>query len=245
MNITKIVGFGDSWMYGDELLDPDMVRLFKKRAHVSMKENTAYREQYCFLGLLGKHFGVKTENHGIPGGSLQSARWTYLEWLDKEPNPEQCLVLHFITEADRQSFYNPYAEIYPENNNRDEFVHSTWVETGVKSITSDWSDMVKQYIVLTNCQHMRKLNYRETVEFFDSQSVKHGFPLLQTHTMPAPDSWTVPSISNPDFNWVTYFRDHPGNQKRELIKSGGHPNENGHVLIKELLLPEIEHAILT
>jgi len=26
MKYKKIVGFGDSWMYGDELLDPELIR---------------------------------------------------------------------------------------------------------------------------------------------------------------------------------------------------------------------------
>jgi hypothetical protein len=56
---------------------------------------------------------------------------------------------------------------------------------------------------------------------------------------------TVRTLAWPDFAWTIYFRDHPGNRKRELIKPDGHPNEQGHQLIQDMLIPEIDYVILT
>ena len=53
-------------MWGDELFDPNLKDI--ENPHPVMMENTPYRESNCFLGLLGKHYGVPTENFGIPGG---------------------------------------------------------------------------------------------------------------------------------------------------------------------------------
>jgi hypothetical protein len=52
MKFKKIVGFGDSFVYGDELLDPKL----DPATHHSNELNTAYREQRCFLGQLGQHY---------------------------------------------------------------------------------------------------------------------------------------------------------------------------------------------
>ena len=50
MKFTKIVGFGDSWMYGDELLDPE---LSKKHAdaHTCWSQNDHYRTSNNFQDL--------------------------------------------------------------------------------------------------------------------------------------------------------------------------------------------------
>ena len=54
MTFKKIIGFGDSWMYGDELLDPELAKQFDD-AHTCWSQNDDYRLSNNFLGLLGKH----------------------------------------------------------------------------------------------------------------------------------------------------------------------------------------------
>jgi hypothetical protein len=242
MKFKKIVGFGDSWMYGDELLDP-VLAASDPEAHCCWVQNTEYREQQCFLGQLGQHYGVPTENFGIPGGSLRSSIWTYLWWLEHEPSPSDCLVLVALTEADRETFYNPTHVHYSNDPPWNKFVHSTWVEYGSSVIDQDWRTMVKQHMVLSASSGLRRLNYLETVHFFNGQAAA-GVNLLQFHTMPPPVQTPVDSMIMPDHYWTIYFRDHPGNQNRELIKSGGHPNEKGHEIIRDRLITEIDRAIL-
>ena len=58
MKFKKIVGFGDSWMYGDELLDPELLKI-NPTAHTCFDQNTTYREHNCFLGLLGQHYHLR------------------------------------------------------------------------------------------------------------------------------------------------------------------------------------------
>ena len=70
-------------------------------------------------------------------------------------------------------------------------------------------------------------------------------PMLISNTMPAPpDSPMVDTLLWSDFAWTLHFRDHPGNQNRELIMPGGHPNEKGHEIIRDQLIPEIDRVIL-
>jgi hypothetical protein len=244
MKIRKIVGFGDSWMYGDELLDPELAAQ-DSEAHCCWVQNTKYRESHCFLGMLGQHYDVPTENFGIPGGSLDSTQWTYLWWLDHEPDPQSCLVLIFLTESNRASFYNPAHVHYSNDPPWNKFVHSTWVHFGSSVIGPEFTDMIKRYLVLTECEALWDLRYRQTVMFFDGQRSRLRIPTLMFNTLPPvrsiPD---IPSLVWKEFAWTTYFRDHPQNQERQLIMPGGHPNERGHELIRDMLIPEVARVIL-
>jgi len=243
MTFKKIVGFGDSWMYGDELLDPELAKQ-DPEAHPCWVQNVSYRESHCFLGLLGQHYSVPTENFGIPGGSLQSTIWTYLWWLDHEPNPEQCMVLIALTEADRTSFYNPNHRHYSNDPPWNKFVHSTWIHFGSSVIGPEFTDMIKRYLVLTDCRELSTLNYQQAVLLFDSMSHRRQIPTVQFHVMPPPITIPLTTIPEPDFAWTVHFRDRADNQKRELIMPGGHPNEIGHQVVRDRLISNIDSCKL-
>lgn len=244
MKFKKIVGFGDSWMFGDELLDP-ILAAEDPEAHSCWEQNIPYREKNCFLGLLGENYQVPTENFGIPGGSLRSTIWTYLWWIQHELNPEDCLVLVFLTEPDRESFYNPNHVHFSNDPPWNKFVHSTWVQHGSSVIGSEFTDLIKRYMVLTHSHDHSVLNYLEAMMFFDGQSLRRGFPLMQYHGAPVLTDFNVPTVVRPDFDWITYFRDRVDNQKRELILPGGHPNEKGHIIIRDMLINDIDRVILS
>ena len=244
MNFKKIVGFGDSWTYGDELLDPELLKQ-DPEAHFCWDQNTAYRERNCFLGQLGTHYGVPTENFGIPGGSLTSTQWTFQWWLDHEPNPEDCLVIIGLTNSDRITHYNPNHVHYSNDPPWNKFVHSSWVNFGSSVVPDAFCQMIKQQIVLTVCPAWEKLNYQNAVLFFDGIAARNRLKLFQFHIMPGERPIAhAPTLIWPDFAWTLWFRDHPGNQKRELIKPDGHPNEIGHSLMRDRLISCIDSCTM-
>jgi hypothetical protein len=243
MKFKKIVGFGDSWMYGDELLDPELIRKHAD-AHSCWTQNDQYRNQHSFLGLLGKYYHVPVENFGIAGGSMQSSIWTFQWWLDNEPNPEECLVLIGHTDSDRLSFYNPNHQRYSNDPPWNKFVHSTWVEYGSSIIPEEFRVMIKQQLVLTNCQALAKLNYQQTVQFFDGVAARKNLNLMQFHVMPADVPMDLPTIIWPGVATTLLFRDHPGNQQREMVMPCGHPNEIGHKMIAEMLYYTIDSVTM-
>ena len=243
MKFRKIVGFGDSWMYGDELLDPELTRQ-SPDAHPCWHQNDAYREGNNFLGLLGRHYAVPTENFGIAGGSMQSSIWTFQWWLDHEPHPEECLVLVGHTDSDRLSFYDPNHKTYSNDPPWNKFVHSTWVEFGSSVVPAEFRTMIKQQLVLTNCRELSRLNYQHTVQFFDGVAARKNLNMMQFHVMPPEVKMDLPTIIWPGFSTTRWFRDHPGNQQRELIRPGGHPNEIGHQMIAEKLISTIDSATM-
>lgn len=245
MKFKKIVGFGDSWMYGDELLDPALSAK-DPGAHPCWEQNTPYRESRCFLGQLGQHYGVPVENFGIPGGSLQSTMWTYLWWIEHEPQPQDCLVIVFLTESNRESFYNPNHQHYSNDPPWNKFVHSTWVHFGSSVIGPEYTDMIKRYLVLTESPGLWDLRYRQAALFFDGQRAKDNIQMLMFNTLlPVKKLDNIQSLVWPDFAWTLYFRDHPDNRDRGLVKPGGHPNEKGHEIIRDMLIPEIDRVIIS
>jgi hypothetical protein len=234
MKFKKIVGFGDSWMWGDELLDPQLID--HPQAHPVLHQNTPYRESHCFLGLLGKHYNVPTENFGFPGGSMQSAVWCYLWWLENEPNPEECLVLVGHTDAARTSFYNPNHTSYTNDPPWHRFVHSSWIHAGTTAVQDEWHDMVKRYFVLTDCPQLTQLNYRQNVLFWDRPNV------VQFCTQLPPLVAQAKNLLWPDRNVGDLVRRE--SNSREYFASGGHPNEKGHEVITKHLISHIDHVIL-
>ena len=98
--------------------------------------------------------------------------------------------------------------------------------------------------MLTNCRRLARLNYQQTVLFFDGVAARKNIPMMQFHVMPADMPIDLPTMIWPNFSTTMWFRDHPGNQQRELIFSGGHPNEIGHKMIAEKLISTIDSATM-
>lgn len=232
------MGFGDSWIWGDELLDPLLHNI--TNSHPIMQENTPYRESHCFLGLLGHHYGVPVENFGIPGGSQQSAMWTYLWWLEHEQlDLSECLLLVGHTESNRDTFYNPAHVSYANDPPWNKFIHSAWVHSGASCIDSEWSNMVKTNMMLTDCNELRNLTYRQSVLFFEGQNYKLGNNIIQFTTMGPSIVINAKGLLWPDSGLSTFIKGCP-----ELMAPGRHPNEQGHLVIRDHLIPEIDRVIL-
>ena len=240
--IKKIVGFGDSWTYGDELVDPELLKQ-DKDAHTSWHQNNDYRTTNCFLGHLGRHYDVPVENYGIPGGSLQSAQWTFLWWLRQEPNPEQCLVLHGTTDNDRFTFYDPNHKHYGEDPAWNKFVHSTWIEYGSSTIPKHFREIGKALIAYSVCDELNEYNYEQALGLFDGKSARLNIPMLQFHIMPPLTPVDVPTLIWPERNYCHWIVNHP--ERKTLTAPLGHPNEIGHKKISKHLIPEIDSVILT
>ena len=225
-------------MWGDELFDPDLKDIVNP--HPVMMENTPYRESHCFLGLLGKHYNVPTQNFGVAGGSLQSSLWTYLWWLEHEQlDPRECLILVGHTEGNRDTFYNPRHVSYANDPPWNKFVHSAWIHSGATCFDSDWVTMVKANMVLTNCNELSNLAYRQSVLFFEGQNYKFQNNVIQFTTMGPSIHIDAEGLLWPDSGLVSFVKDNS-----ELLAPNKHPNERGHAVIRDHLITEIERVIL-
>lgn len=237
--MKRLVGFGDSWMWGDELVDP-VISASCDDAHPIMHENTPYRERNCFLGQLGEHYGVATENFGWPGASLLSTMWCYLWWLENGTDHEDSIVIVALTESSRTSWYNPRHQVYANDPPWNRFVHSSWVHAGGGH--GEWGDLTKLYTSLSDCLQLSRLNYQHAIHFFQGQRHRHPVCLLPVSDPPC---WIEsPDLVLPESAHI-WLRRQARDSGESLFKSGGHPNESGHKKLQELLINHIDRAILS
>lgn len=241
MKFKKIVGFGDSWVWGDELLDPDLFN--HPHAHPVLIENTDYRQSNCFLGQVGQHYNLPVENFGIAGGSLQSTIWTYLWWMRQETVPlDQCLVLVGLTDANRMSYYNPYHQSYANDPPWQKFVHSAWVLSDATCYTDNWMSAVKNLFVLSDCADLNQLNYEQTVWFFEGQAAINDNNLLQFNTITNRRLDRARTLIWPSQSLDALIRNRP--DYAEFCAPNRHPNEKGHKFLSQQLISKIDSCIL-
>jgi len=238
--IERIVGFGDSWMWGDELIDPALRD--RADAHPMLEANRAYRESHCFLGRLSASLSVPAENFGWPGASLVSTRWCYLWWLqNRDIDLDRCLVIVALTDGSRTSFYNPGHQVYSNDPPWHRFVHSAWVHSGNCGESADWIDMVRRHMLLTDCDEMRRINWLDTAWFFQGQASQLA-GLVQFNTSDTPGDLAVPSLLWPGSKIQDILRRMPN--RADFFAPHGHANEIGHEIIHGILLDHIRPAIL-
>jgi hypothetical protein len=240
MQFKKIVGFGDSFIWGDELLNPALKS--HPQAHPVLIENTHYRETNCFLGQLGKHYNVPVENFGIPGGSLQSTIWNYLWWMENRPEElDQSLIIVGLTGAGRTSYYNPDHVKYDNDAEWNKYVHSAWI-TPDMDYSDEWMNTIKRLTVLSNCREFEKLNYRQAVWFFEGQAALRSKKLFQLCTITPPCVVDVSSLIWNDRCLSYVLKKQPN--ASTLFAEHGHPNETGHKLMSEILIKHIDSCII-
>ena len=80
MPIKRVIAFGCSWTYGDELIDPQFRHLDETEFRDHYDENKPWRLANCYAGLVADHYGLELENCAFPGSSLESMRWT-MNWM--------------------------------------------------------------------------------------------------------------------------------------------------------------------
>ena len=239
MNIKKLAVFGDSWVYGDELIDPTL-EIQECCSHL----NTNYRLNHSFSGLLAKELGVPYENYGHPGGSLQSAIWTFLWFLDNTDWSDTVCVIG-LTGSDRQSWFNPeHKHMGDDDPQWNKLIHSTWVNFGSDVVPKVWQDFGKQYLTLSHDSQLSLYNYQQAVYFFDGIAKTKNIPLVQFNLYnPETVITGCDTLLWPEQNMKDKLLNrHDANKIHAPLH---HPNELGHQIISKELLPKVNDAILT
>jgi hypothetical protein len=202
---SHLVGFGCSWIHGDEIDHPT--------ASPGTKEHRVYRESNCFLGQLGAQLGMTVENYGISGSSLQSTLWEFARWAQSCEDTSRYLVVIGLTDDARTSWWNG-----PNRNNvkyGGDYMHNHWDHP-----KHMWHDFIRWHAVMSDDPDLRAMNYWTTVNFFDNYCAQHSIPLLQINTFRPTSPVYLPSIYNPEWNMR-------GAMQSDQLAPGKHPNESG------------------
>lgn len=227
----KIVTFGDSFAWGDELLAPG-------EKNAADYGNRFYRQQQCYTGLVGSHYGVPTENLAFPGGSCQSTRWTYTWWRQQETEPESCLVLVQLSGPWRSSQFDRHRVQHETDHAWNSFAHSCWMESYRSSNPSAY-----QYFRLENdladCIERNNLVQAETYLFFQGQASDVAALLMFNSQSPSLAHKIYPESLLWQGQELTQVINDPN-----CFTQIGHLNEAGHERLTTLLIQEIDRVIL-
>jgi len=208
----KYVGFGCSWMYGSELLDPTLpedARLALE-GHKQWAANKSYRETNCFLGKLGPNLNLSE-----PGNTIQGMFYKFCEWQKSYRDGDMCIMA--FTESSRYSWYN---------NTEHDWEHTSWIRF---EKDNPFYPVFKTHLAYSDCDELNHtIHYTSALSMISickSRSIPYiAFNALPNKTVQIPDS---------NFMWdghSMYDALHEQQQKgkRNYFHSGGHPNEEGH-----------------
>ena len=234
----KLAVFGDSWTWGDELVDPK----YPERDCCD-EGNDQYRLSHCFSGSIAEHYGWEYENYGHPGASLQSTVWTFLWWLQQDIKHEDYVVLVGLTSADRQSWYNPDHVSYSNDPPWNKYIHSSWIHFGSSVVPEEWRKLGKDYMTLSQCDELSIFNYQQAVYFFDGIAKTKNLRLAQFNFYRQLAQINANTLWWPEQNMQDYLYALP--EARQIHAPGHHPNEKGHQIISKRLINQIDSYILT
>lgn len=226
----KIVAFGDSYAWGDELVAPDQIR-------AADYGNRHYREQHCYTGILADHYGVVAENLAFPGGSCQSTRWIYIWWRQHEPDPESCLVLTQLSGPWRSSQFDQHRIQHETDAEWNRFIHSAWIESYKHTHALAYQYFMAEQ-TLADCDLRNNLVQAETYLFFQGQTTVHPMLMFnsQCHTLQHGIMADNLLWQGHDLNWLL--------PESKFWATNGHLNEQGHQKLADILIQDIDRVIL-
>lgn len=225
----RIVIFGDSWAYGSDLVDPELVPKLESEGYKLedaewkyFHENLPYREQHRYSNLLQKALDIPVLNLSEPGDSLIGMKEKFINWFSEQSiHGWDTTVIFGTTGPERYSFYSKQDK---------KWISSGHLQYGMKDhlLAENW----KRHVAYSSCRELSDYTLKEFV--------------LSTRALCLEKNMT--SIFAPVFNESktdTIFS-MPFSMKElmEIEKRnghnvwawGGHPNELGHKFIAKHLI---------
>ena len=210
----KLVGFGCSFTYGTELIDPELDGTFDEKSQSIVWDrhyaNTRYREQHCWLGQLAKLLDATWDNRAEPANSNYAIQYQFADWFNNNRNPSESVVVCVAwSEPQRFSWLD---ETWTHNNtvrNDEKFLHSRkdWIISNVDH--NYWTDAAKLFV--------------------NSVCKSHNIPILQFNALGKHKSAGYDNYFLDGLTMESVLKDAQQSDDRlDLFASGGHPNELGH-----------------
>jgi len=216
---VKLVGFGCSFTYGSELVNPDI----DPADHWA---NTRYRESNVWLGQLAKLLDATFDNRAEPANSNYAIQYQFADWFNNTRNPNDRVVVCIAwSEPQRFSWLD---ETWTHNStvrNDEKFLHSRkdWIISNVDH--NYWTDAAKLFV-----NSVCKLN---------------NIPILQFNALGIHKSTSYNNYFLDGLTMESVLKDaQRGDDRLDLFATGGHPNKVGHEYFTIRLHEFAKHRII-
>lgn len=222
----KLVVFGDSWPYGDELVDPA-----RANQNCHSLENESYRLSHGYPGLIAQHFGLELVNLARCGNSLQGMQYA-LSWWSHQPEYNDSFMLFSLPFMHRMSWINPEWHQQGGSNFLERLWHSSWIKQNSVDVDSDIKQLHQIWTarVSSALQDFHHVNI--AANFFAGFCHMRSIPYLMHHVF---DEAFQADFTDPELTLETILLN------TGLFHANGHPNELGHKMIAEKLIYYIKH----
>jgi hypothetical protein len=204
---VKLVGFGCSFTYGSELVDPGIGTEFHHA-------NTRYRESNVWLGQLAKLLDATFDNRSEPGNSNYAIQYQFADWFNNNRNPDEHTVVCVAwTGLPRFSWLS---DKWYHNN----FISNSHLDNNIwKYSNREWTINKVDHNYWTDAARL----------FVNSVCKLHNIPILQFNALGDHKSTKYPNYFLDGSTMTSMLKNAQQNDDRlDLFASGGHPNELGH-----------------
>jgi len=220
---VKLVGFGCSFTYGSELVNPEL----DFQGAEFHRRNTRYRESNVWLGQLAKRLNATWDNRAEPANSNYAIQYQFADWFNNNRNPsERVAVCVAWTDITRFSWLDDTWTHNGTVRNDEKFLHSRkdWITSDVDH--NYWTDAAKLFV-----NSVCKLNNIPILQF----------NAIGVHSNTNYSGYFVDGSTMEDVLKQAQSED----DRKQLFASGGHPSEVGHFwFTKRLTLFAKEHILL-
>ena len=207
----KLVGFGCSFTYGSELLDPNLDNW--DRHH----ENNSYRLSNCWLGKLAQRLDADSDNLAQPACSNYAISQIFYDWISKrDPNTEYTVCVAW-TATDRMSWWD------------NGWIHDGFIrneqEQRFKASFRDWLTYADRNTHITLQAKM----------FVNSVCLAQDIPVIQFDALDNINKINYPNFHMQGTSMQECLKNEGQRLNKNFFASGGHPNEQGHEYYVELM----------
>ena len=221
----KLVGFGCSFTYGSELIDPNIDEWDQ---HYS---NIKYRESHVWLGLLAKRLGCTFDNRAEPANSNYAIGQQVTEYIrSNQENLADITICIAWTERTRMSWYDDH-----------------WTHNGFAGEQKGWSDSAREWVLKHTSQSLDM--FTDNAKLI-ANSVCHYYnvPIIQFNALGKHRSDPYTNYLLNGGSMDSYLRrkqeelnrDHEVLEEVNYFASGMHPNERGHEVWTDQLVDWIK-----
>ena len=202
----KLVGFGCSFTFGSELLDPSL-----KDSQDFYYLNKKYRENKVWLGQLAKYFDAEMDNLSQPANSNYAIAQQIAEYVRKNNDSLHDVVICVAyTEKTRMSWYG-----------------KEWVHNGVAGEQKGFFRSAKEWV--STCTHDSHNLFTENTKLIVNSICKvKNIPLIQFNALGSHPPTDYENYFIDGASMDSFLKQEREKLDKNFFAKGGHPNEEGH-----------------